>query len=45
MRFLAYLELVNKDWQLADLDATSIERSKSALNARKVVDIWHNNVE
>ena len=52
MRLLACLEPGNEDWQLgisdtdaADVDAVSIERSKSALNARKVVDIWHNNVE
>lgn len=52
MRFLACLEPGNEDWQLglsdADttaVDAVSIERSKSALNAREIVDLWHNNVE
>jgi RNA-splicing ligase RtcB len=52
MRFLACLEPGNEHWQLghsdadtADVDAVSTERSRSALNARKVVDISHNNVE
>ncbi|KAL1653420.1 hypothetical protein SLS61_003929 [Didymella pomorum] len=52
MRFLACLEPGNEYWQLGfsdtdavNGDAASIERIKSALNARKVVDIWHNNVE
>ncbi|KAF3042243.1 hypothetical protein E8E11_000185 [Didymella keratinophila] len=50
--FLACLEPGNEDWRLglsdtnvADVDAVSIERSKSALKARKIVDIWHNNVK
>ncbi|KAF1930701.1 uncharacterized protein M421DRAFT_99332 [Didymella exigua CBS 183.55] len=52
MRFLACLEPGNEDWRLGlsdvdtpGVDAASIEHSKTALNARKVVDIWHNNVE
>ncbi|KAJ8114516.1 hypothetical protein OPT61_g3623 [Boeremia exigua] len=52
LRFLACLEPGNEDWQLGISDSrsslgirTSIERSKQALEARKVVDIWHNNVE
>ncbi|KAF3043127.1 hypothetical protein E8E12_002339 [Didymella heteroderae] len=52
MRFLACLEPGNEDWRLAlpdvettSINAASIERSRGALNARKVVDIWHNNVE
>ncbi|KAJ4343126.1 hypothetical protein N0V95_006741 [Ascochyta clinopodiicola] len=53
LRFLACLEPGNEDWQLGvsdgagldRVDPTSIERSRSALRARKVVDIWHNNVE
>lgn len=53
LRFLACLEPGNEAWQLgtsdiADLHGvhpTSIEQSKQALQARKVIDIWHNNVE
>lgn len=53
LRFLACLEPGNKDWYLgvsdveywADINSASIERCKSALQARRVVDIWHNNVE
>ena len=53
LRFLACLEPGSEDWQLGvsdagsltDVDSMGIERSKSALQARKVVDIWHNNVE
>lgn len=53
LRFLACLEPGNEDWQLGasddrsvgEVDPRSITKSKSALQARKVVDIWHNNVE
>lgn len=53
LRFLVCLEPGNEDWQLGvsdegsltRIDAKSVERSKRALNTRKVVDIWHNNVE
>ncbi|KAJ4991337.1 hypothetical protein SVAN01_03235 [Stagonosporopsis vannaccii] len=53
LRFLACLEPGNEDWQLgaSGIDSlpgvhhTSIEQSKQALQARKVIDIWHNNVE
>lgn len=53
LRFLACLEPGNEEWQLgiSGTDSlhrdhpTSIERSKQALQTRKVVDIWHNNVE
>lgn len=53
LRFLACLEPGNEDWQLGSpdidhythIDSTSIERCKNALQARRVVDIWHNNVE
>ncbi len=52
LRFLYCLEPGNEDWQLGgslaqELDDSSaaIERTKKALQERKVVDIWHNNVE
>ncbi|KAH6615183.1 tRNA-splicing ligase RtcB-domain-containing protein [Boeremia exigua] len=53
LRFLACLEPGNENWQLGvsdpdsstDIHLTMIEESKLALQARKVVDIWHNNVE
>ncbi|KAF3000133.1 hypothetical protein E8E13_004833 [Curvularia kusanoi] len=53
LRFLACLEPGNEAWKLglpdADnsthIDFTDIERCKSALQTRRVVDIWHNNVE
>lgn len=53
LRFLACLEPGSEDWRLglsdadtvAGVDTASIERSKKALAARRVVDIWHNNVE
>lgn len=53
LRFLACVEPGNDDWRLGAAGAdslghvgpTSIERVKNALQARKVVDIWHNNVE
>lgn len=53
LRFLSCLEPGNEDWQLGKSAVESspkalfsrIERSKQALQARKVVDIWHNNIE
>ncbi|KAI4707847.1 hypothetical protein J4E89_007476 [Alternaria sp. Ai002NY15] len=53
LRFLACLEPGNEDWQLGDSNAsdfgeegiTMIATAKAALRKRKVVDIWHNNVE
>lgn len=53
LRFLACLEPGNEDWHLGisdvenptDVHSASIERCRSALQARGVVDIWHNNVE
>ena len=50
VRFLACLEPGNEVWQLGasdvnHVDSASIERCKSALQTRRVVDIWHNNVE
>lgn len=53
LRFLACLEPGNEDWQLStpensgldEAEPSCIARSKSALQARKIVDIWHNNVE
>lgn len=53
LRFLACLEPGNKDWQLGssdtdgtgEVDTAMIERAKEILKQRKVVDIWHNNVE
>jgi RNA-splicing ligase RtcB len=53
LRFLTCLEPGNEDWQLGASDSsglenagpTIIERVKNALQTRKVVDIWHNNVE
>ncbi|KAJ4367410.1 hypothetical protein N0V83_006992 [Neocucurbitaria cava] len=53
LRFLACLEPGNEDWQLGssdtdgtgEVDAAMIERAKGTLQQRKVVDIWHNNVE
>ncbi|KNG51321.1 release factor h-coupled family protein [Stemphylium lycopersici] len=53
LRFLSCLEPGNENWVLGRLDiddigegvAESIALAKSALQKRKVVDIWHNNVE
>lgn len=53
LRFLACLEPGNEIWQLdasdcdplGVLNALSIKQVKSALQARQVVDIWHNKVE
>ncbi|KAH7388711.1 tRNA-splicing ligase RtcB-domain-containing protein [Pyrenochaeta sp. MPI-SDFR-AT-0127] len=53
LRFLACLEPGNENWQLGrmntgetgNVDARMIVQTKTALHERKVVDIWHNNVE
>jgi RNA-splicing ligase RtcB len=53
LRLMACLEPGNEDWRLGvssssdldDVDSTDVEKSRSALQRRKVVDIWHNNVE
>ncbi|KAF2856316.1 release factor H-coupled R [Plenodomus tracheiphilus IPT5] len=53
LRFLSCLEPGNEDWYLGtsdatsdtDADVTAIEQTKKKLQQRKVVDIWHNNVE
>ncbi|KAF1840857.1 release factor H-coupled R [Cucurbitaria berberidis CBS 394.84] len=53
LRFLACLEPGNENWQLGsstaedtdDVDVATVEQTKKTLGKRKVVDIWHNNVE
>ncbi|OAL50726.1 release factor H-coupled R [Pyrenochaeta sp. DS3sAY3a] len=53
LRFLACLEPGNESWQLGSsaseesdhFDPSEFEKAKQALQERKVVDIWHNNVE
>jgi RNA-splicing ligase RtcB len=53
LRFLACLEPSNESWDLGSSDAEDrgkegikmIQSAKKALQQRKVVDIWHNNVE
>jgi RNA-splicing ligase RtcB len=53
LRFLACLEPGNGDWQLGSSDVENsyeansegIARAKKALQQRRAVDIWHNNVE
>ncbi|KAJ4320172.1 hypothetical protein N0V94_003533 [Neodidymelliopsis sp. IMI 364377] len=53
LRFMACLEPGNEDWRLGassssnsdNEEGTDIEKGRSALQARKIVDIWHNNVE
>lgn len=48
-RFLASLEPGNSDWELGFQQETvsmdHIQDIRTKINARKVVDIWHNNVE
>jgi RNA-splicing ligase RtcB len=53
LRFFACLEPGNEDWNLGRSDAGNLGEegikmipvAKAALKRRKVVDIWHNNVE
>ena len=52
LRFLACLEPGNTSWELgssstkhSDVDAAAIMNARKKLQDRKVVDIWHNNVE
>lgn len=54
LRFLAVLEPGEDCWALgsnleddltAEADATAIERARADVQKRKVVDIWHNNVQ
>jgi RNA-splicing ligase RtcB len=49
LRFLACLEPGNSDWELGlPQDTASLEHIqdiRAKVNSRKVVDIWHNNVE
>ncbi|KAF2833329.1 release factor H-coupled R [Ophiobolus disseminans] len=52
LRFLACLEPGNEAWELGsstsehdEVDATAIAHVRTKLQERKVVDIWHNNVE
>jgi RNA-splicing ligase RtcB len=52
LRFLSCLEPGNETWELGSSDTTETEfdtavvvQARSALQERKVVDIWHNNVE
>jgi RNA-splicing ligase RtcB len=53
LRFLACLEPGNESWSLGSSDADEFDdgsvkligSAKMALQCRKVVDIWHNNVE
>lgn len=53
LRFLSCLEPGNEEWCLGaseakssnDLDLLAIEHTKKMLQERKVVDLWHNNVE
>lgn len=52
LRFLACLEPGNRDWKLGSSNVEDthaevriIDQTKRALRERKVVDIWHNNVE
>lgn len=51
LRFLACLEPGNESWELgsstgeSDVDAVAISNARTTLQQRKVVDIWHNNVE
>jgi RNA-splicing ligase RtcB len=52
LRFLSCLEPSNEAWDLgrsdvdvSDVDAAAISHARKALQDRKVVDIWHNNVE
>lgn len=52
LRFLSCLEAGNEDWDLGHRSlATSLHsedcvlRARAAVQSRKVVDIWHNNVE
>ena len=51
LRFLSLLEPGNSHWDLGSNDSKqktsngSIEKAFSDIGARKVVDIWHNNIE
>jgi RNA-splicing ligase RtcB len=52
LRFLSCLEPGNESWELGnpdteehDADAMAIMHARKMLQERKVVDIWHNNVE
>lgn len=52
LRFLACLEPGNTAWELGasdaeveDVDAVAIVLARNKLQERKIVDIWHNNVE
>ncbi|KAH7095890.1 tRNA-splicing ligase [Paraphoma chrysanthemicola] len=53
LRFLSCLEPGNEAWELGDgsyggneeVDVTAIAETRKVLQERKVVDIWHNNVE
>ncbi|KAH9865756.1 hypothetical protein J1614_009343 [Plenodomus biglobosus] len=53
LRFLSCLEPGNEDWYLGasgakgdtDANVPAIQQAKKALQQRKVIDIWHNNVE
>jgi RNA-splicing ligase RtcB len=52
LRFLSCLEPGNEDWELGSsgtdhdvADPIAIKHARAMLQERKVVDIWHNNVE
>jgi RNA-splicing ligase RtcB len=52
LRFLSCLEPGNESWELgrsdtegSEVDAVAIAHARNILQERKVVDIWHNNVE
>lgn len=46
LRFLSCLEPGNTSWELEDdVDVAAIAQARKKLQGRKVVDIWHNNVE
>ncbi|KAH7414472.1 tRNA-splicing ligase [Phaeosphaeria sp. MPI-PUGE-AT-0046c] len=52
LRFLSCLEPGNEAWELGsahvedtDVDAATITLARTTLQARKLVDIWHNNVQ
>jgi RNA-splicing ligase RtcB len=52
LRFLSCLEPGNESWELGgpdadvfDVDIAAIKHARKTLQDRKVVDIWHNNVE
>jgi RNA-splicing ligase RtcB len=52
LRFIACLEPGNESWGLGastsddvSLDATAVVQARKKLQERKIVDIWHNNVE